>query len=405
MSAAPPPARPASPYLPGCLRHFPGAVLRVSRAGTVLESNGHLEAALGAAGDAPGGASLVGRPFAEALDADSSGAKWARILAGAATADASIVWELVPRGGHTLPEPRAFSVLPDDDAASLWLVEHPRDARFDHVRAQVTEVNSELANTQRELLKERGRLARALAALEARQAELERSNRALDEFAHVVSHDLKAPLRSIANYAQWIEEDAAGVLGDEAAAHLELLRAQVGRMRQLIDGILAYARAGRARSEPAAVDVAALVRDVVETLDPSPGVTVTVAGALPTLWTDPAPLRQVLQNLLDNAIAHARRDEPRVTVSGRPAGEFHEFAVADNGSGIPPRLQERIWTLFHTAGPRDGGAGTGIGLAVVRRLVEAQGGRAWVESAEGAGAVFRFLWPVHPKRESETGVQ
>jgi signal transduction histidine kinase len=380
----------AAARLPGCLRHFPGAVLRVAGDGTVVDSNGRLEAVLGRA--------LVGHPFAGALDADSCGDKWARILgdaAGAARAGGTVE-ELVLRGDETLAEPRAFSVLRDPGEPGLWLVEHPRDPRLEQLRAMAGEVNSELVNTQRELLKERGRLARALAQLEARQAELERSNRALDEFAHAVSHDLKAPLRSIANYAAWVAEDAGGALGPDAAAHLERLQAQVGRMRALIDGILAYARAGRERWEPEAVDVGALVRDVVATLGPPPGVRVTVDEGLPTLWAERAPLRQVLQNLVGNAVAHARPDDPRVHVSGRPAGgqgAQYEFAVTDNGPGVAPELRERIWELFHSLAPAGGAAGTGIGLALVRRLVEGHGGTAWVESAEGEGATFRFRWP------------
>jgi signal transduction histidine kinase len=387
--------------LPVCLRRFPGAVLHVSAEGTVLASNGRLEAALGV--------ELVGRPFAAALDADSSGAKWARLLAGPDVAG-DPVWELVLRGRETLAEPRAFSAVRDPDSATLWLMEHPRDARLDHLRELAEDVNSELANTQRELLRERGRLARALerierqherlqataAALEARQAELERSNRALDEFAHVVSHDLKAPLRSMVNYAAWIEEDAGPALVGDARTHLVQLRAQAGRMRALIDGVLAYARAGRERPEPELVDVGALVREVVETLDPPPGVTISVDEGLPTLRTARVPLRQVLQNLIGNAVAHAGRDDPRVHVSGRPVGEddaWHEFAVADNGEGIAPELHERIWELFHTLRPESDAAGTGIGLAIVRRTVEGNGGTAWVESAKGAGATFRFLWP------------
>ena len=404
------------------LRRFPGAVLQVDPGGIVLDSNGRLESALGR--------EIVGRRFADALDVESCGAKWARILAGEVDAGSDEVWELILRGRDTLPEPRGFSALRESPDGDLWLVEHPRDARLDRLREQVTDVNSDLASTQRELVKERGRLRHAYTELEAqsreqerlshqlqernaqieaqneellaatnalhaRQEELERSNRALDEFAHVVSHDLKAPLRAIANYASWIEEDTGPLLGDEAAAHLELLRVQVQRMRALIDGLLEYARAGRVAHRPEPVDLGELVREVIELLDPPPTVAIDVAGGLPTLRTDRAPLRQVLQNLVDNAIAHADAAQPRVTISVRPGGAQVEVTVADNGPGVPPRLRERIWTLFHTTGPKGGRGGTGIGLAVVRRLVEARGGRTWVEDSGEGGAAFRFLWPAN----------
>jgi signal transduction histidine kinase len=410
----------AGPALPTWLERLPGVVCALSADGRVRASNGRLEAELGR--------SPVGEPFVDLLDAESSCAKWERLLAGATTASSGTTCELILAGDDTLPEPRAFTVLWDAESARVWLVEHPRDGRLDALREQVVEVNSELTNTQRDLLRERARLAHALDELEgqyreqerlsrmlqaqkaeiearnaallattgelhARQQELERSNRALDEFAHAVSHDLKAPLRSIANYAQWIEEDAAGTLGDEAGGHLTRLRAQVTRMRALIDGILDYARAGRERSEPEPVDVGALVREILQTLDPPDRATIVVDEGLPTFATHRAPLRQVLQNLIENALVHARRDEPRVHVTARLVGAGYEFAVADNGPGIPARQQARIWTLFHTAAPDATPGGTGIGLAIVRRLVEAHGGRAWVDSAEDVGATFRFLWP------------
>ena len=399
----------ADPPLPGCLRDFPGAVVQVDADGVVVDSNGRLDSALDRA--------LVGRPFAEALDAESSGAKWERLRRRAAEAPGGVSAELVLAGRETLPEPRAFSVLRDADAGMLWLVEHPADARLDRLREEVTEVNSELANTQRDLLKERSRLAHLLAeleeqyrtqerlsamlserneALEAASRELERSNRALDEFAHVVSHDLKAPLRSIGNYSAWIEEDHGAELAEEARAQLRALRGQVTRMRRMIDGVLAYARAGREGSSATEVDVGALLDEVVAIVAPPAGVTMRVERPMPTLVTESVPLGQVLQNLVDNAVKHARRADPEVVVRARLEGGWCEFTVADNGPGIPPRLRDRIWELFRTGEPTDGVDRTGIGLAVVRREVEARGGRVWVDSGPEGGAIFRFTWPAHP---------
>ena len=386
--AAPGPIAARAP-LDGALRAFPGVVCVVASDGTVLDSNGCLEREVGRA--------VVGTRFGAIVDEASSGAKWERLLAGARGAPGGVTWELVLAGEGTPAEPRAFSAIWDRARDALVLVEHPRDPRLDDLREQVVDVNSEIAGAQRELLRERSRLRRTL-------AELERSNRALDEFAHAVSHDLKAPLRSIVNYATWLEEDAGPLLPDDARAHVAGIRAQGARMRALIDGLLDYARAGRVRGAVAEVDVAALVRDVVATLDPPPRVAITVDDDLPTPCTDPVPLRQVLQNLVGNAIAHAAAAEPRVHVGARRDGAWVEFSVADNGRGIPERQHDRIWTLFHSLGAgADGTSGTGIGLAIVRRLVEAEGGRAWVESAEGAGATFRFRWPMHSDTRGSGG--
>lgn len=372
-------------HVPSCFARLPGVVLLVSGDGIVTESNGRLEKEL----DRP----IVGQPFASALDAESCGEKWQRMLSNARNPDASTVGELVLANNDTVLEPRPFSVLWDPDIASVWVMEHPTDPRMDGVRREVTEVNSELANTQRDLVRERGRLADAL-------GDTERSNRLLDEFAHAISHDLKAPLRSVANYARWIEEDIGDVLTGEARGHMDLLRAQVERMRTMINGVLDYARSGRARTQPEAVNVRELVDEVIALLDPPRSVHIAISDALPVLVTERAPLRQVFLNLIGNAIKHSRRDDARVEVGVWDAGNAYDFHVRDNGPGVPARAQEKIWALFHTLAPREAGAsepteGTGVGLAIVRKLVEVHGGRAWVDSTAGDGATFHFLWPKH----------
>lgn len=221
---------------------------------------------------------------------------------------------------------------------------------------------------------------------------LERSNRELDAFAYAASHDLRAPLRGIANLAQWIEEDLQDRIGDETREMLALMRTRMHRMEGLIEGLLQYSRAGRVHQAPERVDTRRLVRDVVDLLAPGEGVEVEIAAGLPTLTTEKLPLQQVLLNLIGNALKHARRGDARVAVSARRTGAFWEFAVADNGPGIEPQYHERIWGIFQTLDARDRVEGTGIGLALVKKLVDAQGGRAWVESAPGAGATFKFLW-------------
>jgi signal transduction histidine kinase len=141
------------------------------------------------------------------------------------------------------------------------------------------------------------------------------------------------------------------------------------------------------------VDVGALLGEIVALLHPPAGVRVVAEGPLPTLRTARAPLQQVLQNLIDNAIKHAGSDSVDVRVGAHEAGDWCELAVSDDGPGIPEPSRERVWELFHTLAPSDGER-TGIGLAVVRRLVEGHGGRIWVESPnDRGGATFRFLWP------------
>jgi PAS domain S-box-containing protein len=235
---------------------------------------------------------------------------------------------------------------------------------------------------------------RAAAELAELAGALERSNRELDQFAYVASHDLKAPLRGIANLSQWIEDDLADRITDEGRGHLELLRGRVRRMEALIEGILTYSRAGRARAAPDTVDTGALVSEIVDLLAPPPEMEIRVGAELPVLVTERLPLHQVLLNLVGNAVKYTRVERPRVEVSARRLeGGAWEFTVADNGVGIAPEYHDRIFGIFQTLHARDDVEGTGIGLSLVKKVVETRGGRVWVESREGEGATFRFTWP------------
>lgn len=227
-------------------------------------------------------------------------------------------------------------------------------------------------------------------------AALETSNRELDQFAYVASHDLKAPLRGIANLSQWIEDDLGDRLDDQTRSHLHLLRGRVLRLENLIAGILAYSRAGRDSAEQAAVDVAALVGEVWELLAPPPTARLEVTPPLPQLRASRVQLQQILLNLIGNAIKYNAGRPLAITVSARRNGRRWEITVADDGVGIAPEFAEKIWGLFQTLERRDKVESTGIGLSVVRKIVESHGGRAWVESELGRGAAFKFTWPAEP---------
>ena len=228
---------------------------------------------------------------------------------------------------------------------------------------------------------------------------LQRSNQELDQFAYVASHDLKAPLRGIANLSQWIEEDLGDRVTPEARDHLKLLRSRVVRMEALIDGILAYSRAGRSAGAPEPVAVRRLVGEVAELLAPPAHVQIDI-GDLPVLTTERLPLQQVFLNLIGNAVKHAAASPgARVVVGSALHPEGVAFLVSDNGPGIAPAFHEKIWGIFQTLQPRDKVEGTGIGLALVKKIVQNRGGRVWVESDEGAGATFGFTWPAQPEEE------
>ncbi|MCX6046611.1 MAG: ATP-binding protein, partial [Chloroflexi bacterium] len=227
-----------------------------------------------------------------------------------------------------------------------------------------------------------------------RTTELERSNRELDQFAYVASHDLKAPLRAINYLAEWIRTDAAEILPPASQTHLVTLQGRIKRMEALLNDLLAYSRAGRQRHELEQVDTADLIKNVVDLLSPPPGFTITVESNLPTMPLERVPLETVFRNLIGNAIKHHNDpDTGSVCIAAQEQAQLIEFSVSDNGPGIDPAFHERIFQIFQTLKARDEVEGSGMGLAVVKKTVEHRGGTIRVESSAGQGATFRFTWP------------
>ncbi len=235
-----------------------------------------------------------------------------------------------------------------------------------------------------------------LAQIQRRQHDLERSNRDLDQFAYVASHDLKAPLRAIASLSSWIEEDIEDLLSAESREHLDLLRRRVQRMDNLIDGILEYSRAGRLGHEGERVDVRQLLEEVIELQAPPRGFTIAITSEMPVFTVRRLRLEQVFANLINNAIKYHHRAAGRIEIRARRQDGFFEFEVADDGPGIAPQHHEKVFMMFQTLQPRDQVESTGLGLSLVKKLVEEEGGEIHLESDLGAGSRFRFTWPVEP---------
>lgn len=234
--------------------------------------------------------------------------------------------------------------------------------------------------------------------LENALEELERSNRELDQFAYAASHDLRAPLRGISNLVSWLEEDHSSSLADEAKDYLRMMRVRVQRLETLIEGLLEFSRIGRVRGSTAETNVEEMVREVIDLLGPPEGIEVEVTSSLPSLRTEHVRLRQVFHNLLGNAFKYARL---QVSVGVEKEGEFYRFHVSDDGEGIPQEYQDRIWGIFQRLESREEVQGTGIGLAMVKKIVEDQGGLAWVVSKPAEGATFYFHWPAN-SRETDS---
>lgn len=229
--------------------------------------------------------------------------------------------------------------------------------------------------------------------LEAKQAELMRSNKDLEQFAYVASHDLKAPLRAIELLVQWITDGLAGYDKNNVQENLALLGRRTQRLNRLLDDLLAYSRAGRKVGAHRVANVHAMVLDVAQMIDPPPTISISIAGQLPTFKTHATPLEQVFRNLISNAVKHHPGPEGRIVVSCEERDDCYVFSVEDDGEGIPMEYAERVFEMFQTLKPRDQVEGSGMGLAIVNRIVQWQGGRVWFEPApSGRGTVFKFQW-------------
>lgn len=317
-----------------------------------------------------GDSDVVGKPLAEVLPAIHEQVRTAMTLAydtGVAQRGQELAVALQPPDGpQTKFFDYIFQPLRDESGFVYGLMTHAVD---------VTD----------EVLSRR--------ALEARTQEL-------DAFAYAASHDLRAPLRGIANLAQWIEEDLSATteLKADTREMLALMRSRMHRMEALIEGILQYSRAGRVDVKIEQVDTRKLVQEVIDLLSPAGGA--FELGPLPRFATTLLPLQQVFMNLIGNALKYANRPDPVVRIEARDLGSFYEFSVSDNGPGIPHEYQDKIWGIFQTLEARDHVEGTGIGLSLVKKLVEANGGRVSVESTPGEGATFLFLWPKRIRESS-----
>jgi len=219
------------------------------------------------------------------------------------------------------------------------------------------------------------------------------ANEELTNFAYVVSHDLKAPLRGIASLADWLSVDHADKFDDEGREHMRLLIRRVHRMSALIDGILQYSRVGRSMETAVPVDLNALLHEVIDLLAPPSNIEISVAEGLPTIMADRTRIQQVFQNLLSNSIKYSDKPVGRIRVDCFDEGKNFQFSVADNGPGIEQRHFERIFQLFQTLTPRDQVESTGVGLALVKKIVEMYGGHVGLKSRMGAGSTFFFTLP------------
>jgi len=230
--------------------------------------------------------------------------------------------------------------------------------------------------------------------VEQRQAELleevESANQELKDFARIVSHDLKAPLRGIKTIVDWITTDYADKLDEDGKEQMRLLTSRVERMQNLIEGVLEYSRVGRLREQHVQVDLNELVVAIIDSVAPPENIQITIENELPVIECERTRITQVFQNLLSNAIKYMDKPQGQIRIGCVEESGFWKFSVADNGPGIEEKYFEKIFQIFQTLSPRDEFESTGVGLTVVKKIVEMYGGKIWVESKVGEGSTFFF---------------
>jgi len=231
--------------------------------------------------------------------------------------------------------------------------------------------------------------------LEEQARLLSQSNAELENFAYVASHDLKAPLRGITNLVDWITTDLNGGVNETTTRHLDLLKGRAERMDALLDGLLKYSRAGRIQSNFETVDTSRLIQQIGTDLDSRNQFPISTGSKMPSFYAERIPLEQVLRNLISNAIKHHDRSTGRIAIDVEERDEFYEFQVSDDGPGIAQRYHEKVFGMFQTLRPRDEVEGSGMGLSLVKKVVEHHGGMISIESNPeiNRGTTFRFTWP------------
>jgi signal transduction histidine kinase len=218
-------------------------------------------------------------------------------------------------------------------------------------------------------------------------------NKELKDFASIVSHDLKAPLRGIKSLATWILDDCSDKLGEQGKEQMNLLLDRVERMYKLIDAVLQYSRVGRTEEKIVQVNLNHFIPEVIDMLVPPENISITIENSMPVIECAETHIMQLFQNLLSNAIKYMDKPKGKINVGCVEEGGFWKFSVTDNGPGIEEKHFEKIFKMFQALSVNEEFEGTGVGLTITKKIVELYGGNIWVESEVGKGSTFFFTLP------------
>jgi len=267
------------------------------------------------------------------------------------------------------------------------------EVRVEERTADLIQANKILESEIAERQKAEHALDKLNRYLESSVRELTRSNKELQEFSYIAAHDLKTPLRGIATLADWISTDNADMLDEEGKEHINLLLGRTRQMNFLIDGILRYSSLGQNEHGRQPVDLNKVLPEVVAAMELPQNIEIIIANNLPTLLCEKQHIMEVFVNLVNNAVTYMDKPHGQITIACVEEDVFWKLSVTDNGPGIGRQYFERIFRIFQTLAPRDETGSTGIGLAIVKKIVELNAGNVWVESEPGKGSTFYFTLP------------
>ncbi len=299
---------------------------------------------------------------------------------------------LVPQA-LALPSPAqleaAYMALKDENAERQRVEQELRKYK-ETLEELVKQRTAELAKTNEQLQQEiiqrqqsQERMAELLKAVKS-------ANQDLNDFAYVVSHDLKAPLRGISSLSEWLLSDYGAQFDDEGQELVRLLISRVKKMYALIDGILQYSRAGSYREQKTQVNLNDVVRDVIDLLAPPENIQIEITSTLPIISAETTRIKQIFQNLLSNAIKFIDKPEGKIIINCTEDNIYWQFSIVDNGLGIEEKYFTKIFQIFQKLSNDDNSDSTGIGLSLVKKIVELYGGTVWIESEVGQGSKFYF---------------
>ena len=271
--------------------------------------------------------------------------------------------------------------------------------------AELTAANEQLVQEIADRQKAEHALESSNKDLESTVQDLSRSNKELKDFAHIIAHDLKAPLRAVGTLADWISTDYADRFDEQGRGQMKLLKGRVMRMNELIDSVLRYAEIGRVTHDRKEVNLNTLITEVVDQIGPPENIEIIIENELPTVVCEKIRLVQIFQNLLGNAVKYMGKPQGRIRIGCVEEDDLWKFSVSDNGPGIAEEYFEKIFKILQTLSPRDELESTGIGLSVVKKIVETYGGRIWVESKVGEGTTFFFTLPKQETRPKDAKLE